>query len=88
MNTFASVFVPADAQAAAQADLGEGFFTAALSADGAEPATYYWSSGYFESSELDHIVNEATWAHTVKFGDAQAALVAMGLQAVAILEIS
>jgi len=88
MNTFASVFVPAADQAAAQADMGEGFFTAALSADGSEPATYYWSSGYFESSELDHIVNEATWAHTVKFDDVNTALAAMGLQAVAILEIS
>ena len=82
MNTFASVFVPAADQAAAQADMGEGFFTAALSADGSEPATYYWSSGYFESSELDHIVNEATWAHTVKFDDANTALAAMGLQPV------
>ena len=80
MNTFASVFISAADQAAAQADIGEGFFTAALSADGSEPATHFWSSGYFESSELDHIVNEATWAYTVKFGDAQAALESMGLQ--------
>lgn len=82
-STFANVFVPAADQAAAQADMGDGFFTAPLSADGAAPATYYWSTGYFLDTELDHIVNEATWAHTVKFGDAQQALVDMGLQPVA-----
>jgi hypothetical protein len=79
-STFASVFIPASAQAAAQQDLGEGYFTAPLSADGTAPATHYWSTGYWLNTELDFICNEATWPKTVKFGDAQAALASMGLQ--------
>jgi hypothetical protein len=79
-STFASCFVEAQYQAAAQADLGEGYFTAPLSADGTAPATHYWSTGYWYDEQLDFIVNEATWPKTVKFGDAQAALAEMGLQ--------
>lgn len=81
-STFASVFVSAADQAAAQADIGAGYFTAPLSADGAPPATHFWSTGWWFDSELDHIVNEATWPKVVRFGDAQAALDAMGLQPV------
>jgi hypothetical protein len=80
-STFASVFIASEDQPAAQADLGEGYFTAPLSADGTAPATHYWSTGYWLDTELDFIVNEATWPKTVKFGDAQAALESMGLQA-------
>jgi hypothetical protein len=81
-STFASCFVEAQYQAAAQQDLGEGYFTAPLSADGTAPATHYWSTGYWLDSQLDFIVNEATWPKTVKFGDAQAALASMGLMPV------
>jgi hypothetical protein len=80
-STFSSVFITSEDQAAAQADLGEGYFTAPLSADGTAPATHYWSTGYWLDSQLDFIVNEATWPKTVKFGDAQAALAEMSLQA-------
>ena len=85
-STFASVFIAAADQVAAQQDLGEGYFTAPLSADGSEPATHYWSTGYWYDEELDRIVNEATWPRTVKFGDAQAALQSMGLQPVQMVE--
>lgn len=81
-STFANVFVAAAGQAAAQADMGEGYFTAPLSADGSAPATHYWSTGYWLDSELDFIVNEAAWPKTVKFGDASQALADMGLQPV------
>jgi hypothetical protein len=81
-STFSSVFILAADQEQAQQDLGEGYFTAPLSADGTAPATHYWSTGYWLDSQLDFIVNEATWPKTVKFGDAQAALASMGLMPV------
>lgn len=81
-STFASVFISAADQAAAQQDLGEGYFTAPLSANGAEPATHYWSTGYWFDRELDRIVNEATWPKVVKFGDPQVALAAMNLEVI------
>lgn len=81
-STFASVFIAAADQAAAQAEMGEGFFTAPLSATGEVPATHYWSTGYWFNDELDTIVNSPTFPRTVKFGEAQAALESMGLQQV------
>ena len=81
-STFASVFIAAADQAQAQSDLGEGYFTAPLSADGTEPATHFWSTGFWFDDELDRIVNDVTWPRTVRFGDAQAALVAEGLMPV------
>jgi hypothetical protein len=81
-STFASCFVEAQYQEQAQQDMGEGYFTAPLSADGTAPATHYWSTGYWYDEQLDMIVNEATWPKTVKFGDAQAALQSMGLMPV------
>jgi hypothetical protein len=81
-STFSSVFITSEDQPAAQADLGEGYFTAPLSADGTAPATHYWSTGYWYDEQLDFICNEATWPKTVKFGDAQAALASMSLQQV------
>lgn len=82
-STFATVVVAAEYQAAAQADL-PGLFTAPYTtdADGAPPATAYVSSGYLLDTELDFIVNDATWPKVVKFGDAQAALDGMGLKPV------
>lgn len=85
-STFASVFIAAADQVAAQQDLGEGYFTAPLSADGSEPATHYWSTGYWLDSELDLICNDVTWPRTVKFGDAQTALADMGLRQVQMVE--
>lgn len=81
-STFANVFVAAADQAEAQADMGDGFFTAQLSETGLAPATYFWSTGYFLDSELDKIVNDVAWPRTVKFEDADQALSSMGLQPV------
>ena len=81
--TFSSVIIKSADQADAQADLGEGFFVTALSADGTEPATHYMSSGPFDNTELNLIVNTATWPSKVYFGqDWQAALDAEGLKLV------
>lgn len=74
-STFATVIIPAGAQAAAQADL-PGHFDAAYTTDptGAQPVTHYVSSGWWLDTELDFIVNTAAWPKVVKFGDVQAAL--------------
>jgi len=85
-STFASVFVTASDQAAAQADLGENYFTAPLSPAGEEPATHYWSTGYWFNDELDRICNDVAWPRVVRFGDAQTALADMGLQQVQMVE--
>lgn len=77
-STFATVVIPSESQAAAQADL-PGHFTSAYAADSTGPATHYVSSGFFFNSELDMIVNEATWQKVVRFGDAGTALADLGL---------
>lgn len=78
--TFATVIIAAQDQAAAQADMGQGFFTTGLSATGEAPATNFMSSGPFDNSELDAIVNTYTWPKKMYFGqDWQAALDAEGL---------
>ena len=40
-------------EAAAEGDAGKGMFTTGLSADGAEPATHYISSGYIDRQFAD-----------------------------------
>ena len=77
-STFATVIIPAESQAAAQADL-PGHFTAAYAADSTGPATHYVSSGFFFDTELDMIVNEAEWPRRVRFGDAVVVLADLGL---------
>ena len=77
-STFATVVIPSESQAAAQADL-PGHFTSAYAADAAGPATHYVSSRFFFDTELDFVCNEVTWPKVVKFGDASAALAELGL---------
>ena len=77
MSTFthATVIVADADKAAAQADLGDGFFATALSATGAEPVTHWMSSGPFENEELNRVCNDVTWPRKVYFGqDWQAAI--------------
>lgn len=81
--TFATVIIAAADQPQAQADMGAGFFTVGLSANGLPPATNYMSSGPFNNDELDAVVNVYTWPKKVYFGqDWQAAIAAEGLQLV------
>lgn len=79
-STFATVVVAAADQATAQADFPD-FFTAGYTDNPDAPAapTHYVSSGWFYDTELDQIVNEASWPRVVRFGDAQAALNGLGL---------
>lgn len=55
--TFASVIIAAADQAAMQALVGDGYFTAGYSPDGNPPVTNYISSGAFDNNVLDTIVN-------------------------------
>ena len=80
-STYATVAVPAENLAEAQAQF-PGFFTAAMSADGTAPATHFVSSGYYLDTELDVLVNDVTWPRRVVFGDTQAALVKLQLMTV------
>ncbi len=81
--TFATIIIAAQDQAAAQADLGDGFFNTALSPTGEAPATNFMSSGPFANNEMDIIVNTVTWSKVIYFGqDWQAALDAQGLKMV------
>lgn len=66
--TYATVIIAAADRQTAQAELGDGFFNTALSESGAEPATHYMSSGPFNNSEMDLIVNESQWPKKVYFG--------------------
>ena len=79
-STQATIIIPAESIEAARADM-PGSFTAAYTTDaaGAAPATHYVGSGFFFNTELDFIVNDATWPKVVRFGDAAAALAERGL---------
>ena len=79
-STQATIIIPAAAIEAARTDM-PGSFSAAYTTDttGAPPATHYVGSGHFLDTELDFIVNEATWPRTVRFGDASAALAELGI---------
>jgi len=81
--TFASAIIADADKAAAQADLSEYQFTAPLSPTGEAPATHWMSSGPWDDTQLEFIVNEATWPSKVYFGtDWQAAVAAEGLMPV------
>lgn len=83
--TFASVLISAADRQQAQADLGDGFFNTPLSPTGEAPATNFMSSGPFDNSELNIVVNTAIWPKRVYFGqDWQAAISAEGLQMMAV----
>ena len=74
--TFATVIIPAESQAAAQADLSEYQFTVPLSADGNAPATHWMSSGAWSNEQLELICNTAAWPRKVYFGQDWAGAVA------------
>lgn len=81
--TFATVIIKVADKEAAQTDLGAGFFNTELSDTSKSQTTHLMSSGPFDNSELDLIVNSAQWSKKVYFGqDWQAALDAEGLKLV------
>lgn len=81
-STNLTIIIAAADQAAAQADF-PGYFNARASADGQEPATHYFTQGYFSNAEVDFINNEAAWDSMIRSPEWQAALAGEGLQMIA-----
>lgn len=85
-STFATVIIEIANQAEAQEDL-PGNFTALFTTneESLPPATHVitkLASGFFLSSELDFMVNEAKWPYVIRFDDAQSTLLELNLKAV------
>ena len=80
--TYATVIVPSENQAKAQAIAGADTFVAGLSADGTQPATHYVTSGPFDNDQLNQFT-DAEWKKTIRFGDDwQAAIAELQLQGI------
>ena len=79
-STNVTIIIAAADQQAAQADLGADFFITPASATGQEPATNYFTSGWFLNTELDRIADEAQWKKKIRSADWQVALAGEGLQ--------
>ena len=83
-STNLTIIISAADQAAAQADTSLDYFIHGASPTGAEPATHYFSSGFFSNSEVDQINNVVTWDSMIRCPEWQMALAAEGLQAVVV----
>ena len=83
-STNLTLIISAADQAAAQADTSLDYFIHGASPTGAEPATHYFSSGFFSNSEVDQINNVVTWDSMIRCPEWQMALAAEGLQAVVV----
>ena len=83
-STNLTIIISAADQAAAQADTSVDYFIHGASPTGAEPATHYFSSGFFSNSEVDKINNVVTWDSMIRCPEWQMALAAEGLQAVVV----
>ena len=80
--TYATIVIGNEDREQAQADLGSGFFNTGLSQSGEAPATHWLSSGPFDNTELNIIVNKMkpvttetgttyepiTWNYVISFG--------------------
>ena len=83
--TYATVIIAAADQAAAQAEYPDYFNAGYYEAtEGADPAvaTNYVTSGPFDNTELQDIINNVTWPRKVYFGDTQAILASLNLKPV------
>lgn len=78
-STDLTIIIAAADQSAAQADFPD-YFNTGASADGQEPATHYFTQGFFSNLEVDAINNEATWDSTIRCPDWQVALAGEGLK--------
>lgn len=81
-STNLTIIISAADQAAAQADTSLDYFIHGASPTGAEPATYYFSAGFFSNEEVDKINNVVTWDSMIRCPEWQVALAGEGLQAV------
>ena len=86
--TYATVIIAAADQAAAQAEYPD-YFSAGYyeAAEGADPTvvTSYGTSGPFDNTELQDIINNVTWPRKVYFGDTQYILGSLNLKPAEIL---
>ena len=83
-STNLTIIISAADQAAAQADTSVDYFIHGASPTGAEPATHYFSSGFFSNDEVDKINNVVAWDSMIRCPEWQMALAAEGLQAVVV----
>ena len=83
-STNLTILIAAADQAAAQADTSLDYFIHGASPTGAEPATYYFSAGFFSNEEVDKINNVVTWDSMIRCPEWQVALEGEGLQAVVV----
>ena len=79
-STNLTILISAADQAAAQADTSLDYFIHGASPTGAEPATHYFSAGFFSNDEVDKINNDVTWDSLIRCPEWQAALAGEGLQ--------
>lgn len=76
--TMCTIIVLAADKTKAQAVSGDTYFNAEASEDGLAPATHYFTSGAFDNSVVDAIVN-TPWPKWVRSDDWQGALAGLGL---------
>ena len=81
-STNLTILIAAADQAAAQADTSLDYFIHGASPTGAEPASHYFSAGFFSNDEVDKINNVVTWDSLIRSPEWQMALAGEGLQAV------
>lgn len=79
--TFATIVITEADKSTAQADLGPGYFSSALSPTGTLPVTHYLASGAWDNTQLNNICNNVWldtdnttlrplgWTYTIQFGD-------------------
>ena len=83
MNYVYATVIIADADKAAAQTVYPDYFNSPASPDGTEPATNWFTSGPFDDTELQDMINNQAWPKKVYFGqDWQAALAQAGLQQV------
>ena len=81
-STNLTIIISAADQAAAQADTSVDYFIHGASPTGAEPATHYFSAGFFSNDEVDKINNAVAWDSMIRCPEWQVALAGEGLQAI------
>lgn len=76
--TYATIIIEAANQSAAQLLTTDQYFIVGASETGEAPATYYFSSGPFDNSEVDALMNDK-FKKWVRFENWQEALTSLNL---------
>lgn len=79
-STNLTILIAAADREEAQADMGADYFNAPASPTGAEPATHYFTQGFWLNSEVDKINNVVAWDSLIRAPEWEMALAAEGLQ--------